>query len=444
MQPSSNTHFNYPQAQESYKNLSILSAAIVQIISKLAWCIPFAYLHDRAFTWAVSVFVDPKTQQGATAQRTVDVATDKLQVKNDEKQTDKSIPLEKPVPTKKIPAAPTTSMISYNFSGGRFGDCLVDYFHAKWLAFKYNLPLCFKPFEYSNLLAMDDIETEYDLKQFSQTKNWGYEIEFKPLVNQSEGERKQKLTLHNIYHFPEAASERGPKYGGAWVEVDWNDPGFKKEMIRALTPKIPLNIIEPPKDRLSIAVHWRRGSGKDAITTQNYYPCKLPPEQFYLEQIVRVCKMNPDQPIYLQMFTDDKNPAALEEKIRKAIADAGLNNDIVFGKYEGERIHPVLEDFFSMSKFNCLIRSESAFSLVAEKIGNHRLVISPSRFHTEVDWAQDKGELVIDQITITENGKNMTEEAAIRFPMTRNLKDHSPLKKYLDFHVKNYGMIHKP
>ena len=47
------------------------------------------------------------------------------------------------------------SYITYEFFGGRFGDCLLSYLHAKWLSYKYQLPLLYKPFKYSSDLCLD-------------------------------------------------------------------------------------------------------------------------------------------------------------------------------------------------------------------------------------------------------------------------------------------------
>ena len=68
-----------------------------------------------------------------------------------------------------------TSAVTYDFSGGRFGDNLVSYCHAKWISYKYNIPLLYKPFDYSDQLMMDVLEIPYsdDLeKQFENIVNY--------------------------------------------------------------------------------------------------------------------------------------------------------------------------------------------------------------------------------------------------------------------------------
>lgn len=331
--------------------------------------------------------------------------------------------------------APKESMISYNFSGGRFGDCLITYLHAKWLSYKYQLPLAYIPFQFSDQLALHQIERQYDTAKFKKSFSLGTETPFKKLSQQTPKERIKNKELYSINYFPESPSERGPNYTGAYIEVNWNDPEFKKIIADSIKPIGSLHLITPPKDRVSIAIHWSRGSGEDTAETQNYYPCKVPPEEFYVSQLLKVCRHYANKPLYIYLFTDDKNPLALQEKLLTKIKSEGITQDILFGKREEKSIHPVLEDFFSMAQFQCLIRSESHFSIVAQLIGNHELVIGPSRFHSEVE--SNKADLVIDQIAIFENGKERRENVEIRFPF---IQVGNPLNTYLRHYKKSFGL----
>lgn len=332
---------------------------------------------------------------------------------------------------------PKESMISYMFSGGRFGDCLVTYLHAKWLQYKYKLPLAFKPFEFSDLLAMSEIEKQYDESQFKAVKSHGNESPFTTLSRKSEEQRKSELVLHNIHYFPESPSERGPHYRGAYIKVDWSDPGFRAEIAKTLKPNVDLNLVTPPVDRFSIAVHWRKGSGEDLNITQNYYPAKFPPDQFYLDQLVKICRMNSSKKLYIHLFSDHKDPQILIDKIKQAIKQAGLTCDIEFALRTCETTkYPVLEDFFSMAKFDCLLRSESAFSIASQFIGHHKLVIGPTHFHTEVDHKNNTGNLVIDQIGIIENGIERRESVEYRWSFVNN----GPLTQYTKHHEGVFGL----
>ena len=52
--------------------------------------------------------------------------------------------------------------ISYKLSGGRLGDNLIAYFHAKWLAYKYNLPLLYISFPFSDQFCLFEKDQPLD------------------------------------------------------------------------------------------------------------------------------------------------------------------------------------------------------------------------------------------------------------------------------------------
>src|SRR3989344_7064790 len=51
--------------------------------------------------------------------------------------------------------------VTYELSQGRFGDNLLSYIHAKWIAYKYDVPLLYKPFVYSDQLLLHERELLY-------------------------------------------------------------------------------------------------------------------------------------------------------------------------------------------------------------------------------------------------------------------------------------------
>ena len=50
------------------------------------------------------------------------------------------------------------SAVTYTFSGGRFGDNLLSYSRAKYVASLYGIPLLYIPFPYSDYLMMHNLE----------------------------------------------------------------------------------------------------------------------------------------------------------------------------------------------------------------------------------------------------------------------------------------------
>src|SRR5579862_7273227 len=53
--------------------------------------------------------------------------------------------------------------VTYEFTGGRLGDNLLSYLHAKWISHTRQIPLLYKPFPYSSELCLHDIEIPYTL-----------------------------------------------------------------------------------------------------------------------------------------------------------------------------------------------------------------------------------------------------------------------------------------
>jgi len=64
------------------------------------------------------------------------------------------------------------------------------------------------------------------------------------------------------------------------------------------------------------------------------------------------------------------------------------NPNITFDSRQSSDQSPttILEDFFSMSKFDCLIRPRSAFSICAQLIGDHKIVLFPKNYK----WQNNK------------------------------------------------------
>jgi len=50
--------------------------------------------------------------------------------------------------------AQTNQAITYFWCGGRFGDKIISYTTAKWISFKFNIPLFIKSFRYSSMLRL--------------------------------------------------------------------------------------------------------------------------------------------------------------------------------------------------------------------------------------------------------------------------------------------------
>lgn len=290
------------------------------------------------------------------------------------------------------------SAVTYTFSGGRFGDNLVAYLHAKYVAFKYDLDFLYKPFEYSSELELDRLETirytEACVKKFTKIiKIFG--------INTLKIDKNANY-LYIIPYFPEFIQEvQNIKnvYAKTYFAVDWNDKDFYRELTRLIKPQKELEKILIPSGVTSIALHVRKGGDfigdpplkfdsayKNKIQKFKFYadtnePLKFPPDSFYIDQLKMVAR-TVKGPLYVHIFTDDSNPKRIATLYEKELAQEELNN-IFFSFRESGNIHcsNVLEDFFALTQFDIIIRPNSNFSMLAFKLKNKGMEIAPKKAH---------------------------------------------------------------
>lgn len=260
--------------------------------------------------------------------------------------------------------------ITYDLGGGRFGDHLLSYMHAKWLSFEYQIPLLYKPFIYSNQLILDEKETLYTPQGGNIWRiNHGYETQL-PLVP----------GLYECPYFPENQPELlwEPQFH---FNVDWTNQAFRNELLHQIAPKQPLTLFLPPQDTIGIAIHVRDGGGYDDWNTRWHAPFKLPPLQFYLDALPRVLKLFRDKKIYVRLFTDALDPRPIAEALHVA-AYQTPNLFIDYRKENNGHDINVLEDFFSLFHYDVLIRPQSNFSIIPSLLHDYAVVCSPSKYIT--------------------------------------------------------------
>src|SRR5581483_10780750 len=198
-------------------------------------------------------------------------------------------------------------VVTYTFSGGRFGDNLIAYMHAKWVSYHCGIKLLYKPFPYSEQLVLHTQEEQFT--EENQNK-------YKKIVFLGDGasvnkNRNEKYPVFYILpYFPESAHERKHGIsgsGGKWAyySVNWEDPGFKAELQKLICPRVPLAKIFLPKDCLTVAIHLRIGGVDHTDEVKSAFPLKFPQEQFYMDQLERIYKLFKEYPLYIYLFTDD-------------------------------------------------------------------------------------------------------------------------------------------
>jgi len=278
--------------------------------------------------------------------------------------------------------------------GGRLGDNILDYTHAKWISYKWGIPLLFRPFDNSELFVFHDVE------QHLTAENKGHYFQ-KYLKGFHElSESIDTDTLYMVGHVPDAYEEYvflGSH--GLHIPVDWSDPYFRDMMRALIVPKQTLDLIHPPKDIISVALHYRDGGGFvwDTDTMKRGLPLRFPDISYYIKQLKRLIVMVGRQPIFVQIFTDHPEP----EKIKKHFKSIFPQSHIEFACREFGNRHDanVLEDLYSMTNFDCLIRPMSHFSMTASHLKDFMIEFYPTNGH----W--DNHRFLVDKVEVIERGK---------------------------------------
>ncbi|MDB6081738.1 MAG: hypothetical protein JWO53_1010 [Chlamydiia bacterium] len=282
-----------------------------------------------------------------------------------------------------------TVAITYGFSGGRLGDNLLSMAHATWLSYTTGLPLIYKPFTHSDRLKLHTNPELLKINQFTAHQKRLLEstqdyLSFFEILHSGRFPHK---TVFELSYFPESSWEFTahpdlPPY----MQINWDDPEFIKLLGSLIAPLQTLPKITLPKDRVTVALHIRKGGNFDPPGWEKTSPLKGPPDAFYIDALTYLQKSTPN-PLYVYIFTDHRNPSEIKEKIAAAFKDS----PIIFECRKGSP-PDVLEDFFAMSDFDCLIRSDSNFSLVASKIFPFKTVVSPANVVQKEDgsWIVDR------------------------------------------------------
>lgn len=262
----------------------------------------------------------------------------------------------------------SASGMTYEVRGQSFGQNMLAYIHAKWQSHINQIPLLFKPFPYANQMEM-----------YKKEKTLGSRRYPKNITVKDENEiiyMDPTKTLYTVPYFPEVDPELVDEFPPPpYFTVLWEDQKFVKALRKMCEPTTGYEEIDLPKGRISIALHVRKGlpgEGKE-LMAQN--PQKFPPHSYYVAQLQKLNEIFKNAPLYVYVFTDHKYP----EKVAKALAKEVNLPNALFDCRKGlnnTRSH-VVEDFYNMSRFMCLVRPESNYSLVAELIGKHAIVIKP-------------------------------------------------------------------
>lgn len=355
-----------------------------------------------------------------------------------------------------------SNFITYQLNPGRLGDHLLTYCIAKLVAHLSGLPLYYSPIKGADELALSKLETYHPPKSRRTILIEEYkDTAHLPLYFPRTGSKNRitrsiptketpigyvctlKTAIKNIKGFQDL------------YRYTQKNPAFKAELSRMINPLIPIEPLPLPENMISVAVHVRTGGGFDKplfmqsdltekpksthYFADQMYPKRFPPEIYYIEQIATVARLCDYKPLFVHIFTDDKNPAAIVERFKDKLSrliDADFITETDFLTQTSSLINPeslpetnsnfktdpviktssprvtvlfscrtegnahnanVLDDLFNMTRFDCLIRPASSYSKIAQLLGNHKIIIYPKRVH----WIGN--ELVADKIGIVNN-----------------------------------------
>ena len=285
------------------------------------------------------------------------------------------------------------------------------YLLAKCIAHKYNLPLLYKQIEYSEFLNLHYHEPQRYEKEQTQKLHYRCSI-------------LKESDLQNHTHektlFISSLKFRAPETSGTYKLRKYflKNPDLLQEIKFMLTPIKQPNIPKLPKNKLSVALHVRKGGGFDEpLKSQQYYstddipshveqapitkiemrrfadkrhPLRFPPEQFYVDQLKQLADDYPNQQLYVFIFSDEKNLKALCNRLKIAVN----NKNITFDYRKDDPSQYIIDDCIAMQHFDILIRPASSYSKTAQILGNNKLTIYPTKSY----WYQDY--LVIDKVKI--------------------------------------------
>lgn len=261
--------------------------------------------------------------------------------------------------------------------GDRFGDRMLAYAQARHLSYIASVPFLYRPFIYSNQISADCEASPFDThcNRYSHTVNitsFDTLLQFFCTID----DPKVKPTLFILHYLPSDISEWDTDSSIKLLfHTPWYETGFHAYLQQVASPRIPIPVLRR-EGVLNVADHVRTLSGNDtAETSSTQLPLKHPNLAYHKTQIHRLHQLNQGRPMYVFLFSDTKQPEALVQEFRKSF----YNTNIEFGIQilNNPDTNYAIHDFFAMQQFDALIATQSNFSMMASRIGNFDVIITP-------------------------------------------------------------------
>jgi hypothetical protein len=285
-----------------------------------------------------------------------------------------------------------TSAVTYRHWYGRLGDKLLLYIKARWFSYYFKIPFFYRPFQYSDEFMMHSKELYW-----------------------SENYRKNFKKIITAKSVPGAINPNDR----ILYEVDYyisniqvfnviQNQEFHNLIKAMIAPAKPVPLVPRQNNKHCVALHVRKGGGYDSsLSSQQIYrvlekaspkladqawPLKFPPDQYYLDQIVKLSEMLNHEPLYIYLFTDDQDPGSIADRYEKYLNKPNIT--FAYRQKDNHHEKNVVEDLFGITQFDYYIRGDSHFAQIADVIGNHKIVISPKNYK----WEGNK--LIISEVNV--------------------------------------------
>lgn len=292
-----------------------------------------------------------------------------------------------PIPN--VPSFEILSRITCDINGYNLGDNLMSYIRAKWLSIHYNIPLLYKPFPFANLFGLHEIEK----KKFHPA----YLEKFKTvhaIQNELEicfEDPSETLYVVPCYQEPELGLDNSTPF----IEIDWTRKDFRKLIKKLLKPIDAKATIAIPSQRISVAVYMPQYTG-DANCNEKS-ALQMPPDSYYIEQIAKISELFYHRPLYVYLFTENRNPAEVLEKFRRKVN----GHNILFECKQSPKVSrdSFVQDFLNMSRFDCLVRPLNNMGYLLEQLNDYLITMTPSHYE------KVNGKVRIDAVSIRTSEK---------------------------------------
>ena len=337
-----------------------------------------------------------------------------------------------------IPSTYTKGGLTFVHNCGRLGDVLLDFTKNFYIAQKHNLDLYIHDgIPYLNEFVLSEKIPRLVIKDAAlRAGNLPTTPSFNRLITINNDRlikpNNEKILYKTECYFTVDDVSDFNQFHRHMFKCSIEQPTFGQEIAQLLMPKKTFDY-PLPHNIITVAMHMRKGGGYDKPLASELYrpaqsaegtgrrtcryayvdrnePYKFPPEQYYLDQLIFLHTLLDKQPLYVHLFTDDQNPQDIADRIQTKLHEAGITNIFITYRKETNRHDMnIIEDIYTMSRFDYLIKSESHYPWIAQMIGKHKAIFSPISFV----WRGDFLDFNVTEIAIPDRTNHVLHQLSV-------------------------------